>query len=194
MKHPQHKPASGLLRGAAWLLALVLMAGAGHWAWRDAERLDQARSASSAVWDEVAQVYAQRNRLAEPALQNARRDGSFNPQLVAAVRQALDRAAALPARPELLDDARALDEFKRNQGELTGLLFQLVITASQQPALHEDAALQALHRQLIEAEGRLAAARQRYRRAAGDYNTLTESLPSAITARLAGYAAVPPQL
>lgn len=188
MNHPHNA------RLAALALGLVLAAGAAAWGSRMVIRLGEARTASTAEWRQVAQVYAERNRLAAPALQAAGRAADVDPQLVEAARGALARAAALPGTPGLLDDPRALDAFKRNQGELTGVLFRLVAAAQRQPALRDDAAVQGLHRQLLQSEAQLAEARERYSRFAGSYNALTQSFPDAIAARLGGYASVPTHL
>jgi len=69
-----------------------------------------------------------------------------------------------------------------------------VLAAQRQPALRDDAALQGLHRQLLQSEAQLVEARARYSRFAGSYNALTRAFPDAIAARLAGYASVPTHL
>lgn len=192
--HTASPPGLSNARLAALALGLVLAAGAAAWGSRMVIRLGEARMASTDEWSQIAQVYAERNRLAMPALQAAGRAPGVDPQLVEATRGALARAAALPGAPGLLDDPRALDAFKRNQGELTGALFRLVVAAQRLPALRDDAAVQGLHRQLLQSESQLAAARERYSQSAGRYNALTRSFPDAIAARLAGYATVPTQL
>jgi|GEM_PF-3462644 len=192
--HTASPPGPSHARLAALALGLVLAAGAAAWGSRMVIRLGEARTASTAEWNQVAQVYAERNRLAVPVLQAAGRASGVDPQLLEATRTALARAAALPGVPGLLDDPRSLDAFKRNQGELTGALFRLVGAAQQQPALRDDAAVQGLHRQLLQSEAQLAAARERYGRCADRYNALTQSFPDAIAARLAGYASVPTHL
>ncbi|NKI92150.1 LemA family protein [Rhizobacter sp. SG703] len=196
MNHLHTASPPGLSRGrfAALALGLALVAGATAWGSRLVIRLGEARTASTAAWDEIGLIYAERHRLAMPALQAAGHATGVDPQLVEAARGALARAAALPGGPGLLDDPRALDAFKRNQGELTGLLFRLVLAAQRQPALRDDAAVQGLHRQLLQSEPRLAEARERYSRFADHYNALTRSMPDAIAARLAGYASVPTHL
>lgn len=187
-------PRPSRTRLAALALGLVLAAGAAAWGSHIVIRLGAARTAGTAEWRQVAQAYAERHRFAVPALQAAARAPDFDAPLLEAVRGALARAAALPGAPGLLDDPRALDAFKRNQGELTGVLFRLVVAAQRQPALRDDVALQALHRQLLQSEAQLAEARERYSRLAGDYNALTRAFPDAIAARLAGYASMPTHL
>ncbi|WP_457334358.1 hypothetical protein, partial [Rhizobacter sp. P5_C2] len=65
MNHPHHT------RLAPLALGLMLAAGAAAWGSRMVIRLGEARTASTAEWRQVAQVYAERNRLAVPALQAA---------------------------------------------------------------------------------------------------------------------------
>ena len=173
---------------AATLAAALATPGCGY---RD---LGQQRTDSAAAWGEIAQLYRARSGPAGGAIAAARASPGIDPQVVEDARGALARADTLAAVPELIGDPRAVDAFRKAQGELTGALFRLVVAAQAVPALRDDAAVGALRQSLTQAEERLAAARVRYQRAAAAYNATAATFPSAVTARLLGFGPVPSQL
>ncbi len=149
---------------------LALVAGAVA----DAQlKLNRLRANTDSAWNEVAAIHAQRLTAAKLALSSVANTG--NPQLVADINNRLQRTAALPSSPALLDDPAALNAYKQGQGELTGALFMLAGSETAQSAQ-----LAQLRAQLPDQEAALAAARERYREASAAYNARNSSVVAAL--------------
>jgi LemA protein len=150
-----------------------------------------AREASTAAWLEVAQIHAGRSQAAAAALAAVGSTAGLNPAVTGRAREALARAATLPPRQELLEDAPAIERYKQYQGELTGTLFQLVVGAQRIPALAGSSAVLGLRNELLRDESALASARERYRQAAASYNALSGAFPGASVVAALAYPDLP---
>lgn len=169
-------------------LAVVLTAAAGA-AGSSYRELREAKSGGAQAWGELARIHAQRARAASAALDAAARTGGVDPVLVGHTRDLLSKAALLPTSSAILDDPKAVDTYKRYQGELTGALFRLVGMA--QPSLSGEAAVRQLRFQLPRDELALAQARARYQQAATDYNEEASRFPGVLVAAISGDQALP---
>ena len=151
----------------------------------------EAREASAAAWLELAQIHAARAQAASAALAVVGTADGLDPAIAARAREALARAAKMPAHEQLLGDVRAIERYKQYQGELTGALFVLVTGAQRVPALSTSGAVQDLRSELLRDESALAAARERYRQAAAGYNALSAAFPGAGTLAALAYPDLP---
>ena len=100
-------------------------------------------------------------------------------------------ATSIKATPELINDPAAFEKFQRAQGELSGALSRLLVTVEQYPNLTANRAFQDLRVQLEGTENRITVARNRYIKSVAEYNVLTRSFPSNLTAMLFSYGVKP---
>jgi LemA protein len=172
-------------------LGLVSALGIGaavHDRYRD---LRGTRDEAAAAWRAIGDIHAERARMAQATLGAADRAGMRGSGEVEQARAMLSQVGAMPAGPALLDDPRAIDTYKRYQGELTGALFMLAFGARTASGA---ATVAPLRDALLRHEAALAQARQRYRQAARRHNADAASLPGTLVAALTGQGPVPPEL
>lgn len=81
--------------------------------------------------------------------------------------------------------------FVDSQNQLVGSVSRLIAVAENYPQLKSDAGFRALQKQLSDIETQAAAARSRYVRTVREYNIVTRSFPTNLTAMLFGYKEKP---
>ncbi len=173
-----------------WLIVLALAAslslqGCGY---NDFQRLDEQVKAS---WSEVLNQYQRRADLIPNIVATVKGEANFEQETLTKVIQARARATGIQATPELINNPEAFDKFQKAQGELSGALSRLMVTVEQYPNLKANQAFQDLRVQLEGTENRITVARNRYIKTVADYNVLTRSFPSNLTAMLFSYAVKP---
>ena len=97
----------------------------------------------------------------------------------------------IPSPANLIDTPEAFQKFQAAQGELSGALSRLLVVSENYPQLKANQAFQDLRAQLEGTENRITVARGRYVKAVQDYNVLTRSFPTNITAKLFSYVVKP---
>src|SRR6185295_3742770 len=95
------------------------------------------------------------------------------------------------ATPALVNDPEAFYKFQKAQGELTGALSRLMVVAEQYPQLKANQAFQDLRITLEGTENRITVARNKYIKTVEDYNVLTRSFPTNLTAMMFSYTVKP---
>ncbi|HGM4940472.1 TPA: LemA family protein, partial [Pseudomonas aeruginosa] len=105
--------------------------------------------------------------------------------------EARAKATSIQATPELVNNPEAFQKFQAAQGELSGALSRLLVVSENYPQLKANQAFQDLRAQLEGTENRITVARGRYVKAVQDYNVLTRSFPTNITAKLFSYVVKP---
>ena len=176
--------------GRAWAAALALVAtlGLSGCGYNNFQTLDEQ---VKAAWSEVLNQYQRRADLIPNIVASVKGEASFEQDTLTKVIEARSRATSIQATPELVNDPAAFEKFQKAQGELTGALSRLMVVAEQYPQLKANAAFQDLRVQLEGTENRITVARNRYIKTVADYNVLTRSFPSNLTAMIFGYKVKP---
>ena len=177
-------PARWLARLAALLLA-VMLTGCGY---NDFQRLDEQVKAG---WSEVLNQYQRRSDLIPNIVATVKGEANFEQETLTKVIQARAAATSIQATPELINDPAAFEKFQAAQGQLTGALSRLMVVSEQYPSLKANQAFQDLRVQLEGTENRITVARNRYIKTVQDYNVLTRSFPTNLTAMMFSYAVKP---
>jgi len=169
----------------ATLLATALLSGCGY---NDFQRLDeQVKSA----WSEVLNQYQRRSDLIPNIVATVKGEASFEQETLTKVIEARARATSIQATPELVNNPEAFAKFQAAQGELSGALSRLLVTVEQYPNLKANQGFQDLRVQLEGTENRITVARNRYVKAVQEYNVLTRSFPTNLTAMIFSYQVKP---
>ena len=173
-----------------WLIVLALAASLGlhGCGYNDFQRLDEQVKAS---WSEVLNQYQRRADLIPNIVATVKGEANFEQETLTKVIEARARATGIQATPELINNPEAFDKFQKAQGELSGALSRLMVTVEQYPNLKANQGFQDLRVQLEGTENRITVARNRYIKTVADYNVLTRSFPSNLTAMLFSYAVKP---
>ena len=175
-------------RIAAVLLAVTSVLSLGGCGYNDFQRLDEQVKAG---WSEVLNQYQRRADLIPNIVATVKGEASFEQETLTKVIEARSRATSIQATPELVNNPEAFAKFQAAQGELTGALSRLMVVSEQYPSLKANAAFQDLRVQLEGTENRITVARNRYIKTVQEYNVLTRSFPSNLTAMVFSYAVKP---
>ena len=180
------QPLTRRLRLAA--LALLAAFGLSGCGYNSFQQVDEQVKAS---WAEVLNQYQRRADLIPNIVASVKGEASFEQDTLTKVIEARAKATSIQATPELINNPEAFDKFQKAQGELSGALSRLLVTVEQYPNLKANQAFQDLRVQLEGTENRITVARNRYIKSVADYNVLTRSFPSNLTAMLFSYAVKP---
>jgi LemA protein len=167
------------------LLAAFALSGCGY---NNFQTLDEQVKAS---WAEVLNQYQRRSDLIPNIVATVKGEASFEQDTLTKVIEARSRATSIQATPALVNDPEAFDKFQKAQGELTGALSRLMVVAEQYPQLKANQAFQDLRIALEGTENRITVARNKYIKTVEEYNVLTRSFPSNLTAMVFGYKTKP---
>jgi LemA protein len=171
-----------------WIAAIagaLALSGCGY---NDFQRLDEQVKAG---WSEVLNQYQRRADLIPNIVATVKGEASFEQDTLTKVIEARSRATSIQATPELINNPEAFQKFQAAQGELSGALSRLMVVSEQYPSLKANAAFQDLRVQLEGTENRITVARNRYIKTVQDYNVLTRSFPTNLTAMVFSYAVKP---
>lgn len=164
----------------AALLTSLLM-GCGY---NDFQRLDES---TKSAWSEVVNQYQRRADLIDNLVATVKGEANFEQDTLTKVIEARAKATSIQVTPELLNDPQAFAKYQAAQGELGSALSRLMVTVERYPDLKANKAFSDLRVALEGTENRIAVARGRYIEAVQEYNVLTRSFPSNLTAMVFGY-------
>lgn len=168
------------------LAALALsLSGCGY---NDFQRLDEQ---TKSAWSEVLNQYQRRADLIPNIVATVKGETNFEQETLTRVVEARAKATSIQATPELVNNPEAFQKFQAAQSELSGALSRLLVVSENYPQLKANQAFQDLRAQLEGTENRITVARGRYVKAVQDYNVLTRSFPTNITAKLFSYVVKP---
>ena len=170
---------------AAVLSTTLLLGGCGY---NDFQRLDEDVKGS---WAEVLNQYQRRSDLIPNIVATVKGEANFEQETLTKVIQARASATSIQATPALINDPAAFQKFQEAQGQLTGAQSLLMVVSEQYPNLKANAAFQDLRVQLEGTENRITVARNRYIKTVQQYNVLTRSFPTNLTAMMFSYAVKP---
>ena len=176
---------SRLTLSASLLGATLALSGCGY---NDFQRLDEQVKAG---WSEVLNQYQRRSDLIPNIVATVKGEASFEQDTLTKVIEARSKATSIQATPELINNPEAFKKFQDAQGQLTGALSRLMVVSEQYPSLKANAAFQDLRVQLEGTENRITVARNRYIKTVQDYNVLTRSFPTNLTAMAFSYSVKP---
>lgn len=173
------------LRMLALMLFTALLAGCGI---NTIPTLDEQ---AKAAWGQVQNQYQRRADLIPNIVATVKGETNFEQETLTRVVEARAKATSIQATPELVNNPEAFQKFQAAQGELSGALSRLLVVSENYPQLKANQAFQDLRAQLEGTENRITVARGRYVKAVQDYNVLTRSFPTNITAKLFSYVVKP---
>ena len=179
-----------MLISRSWLAtttlgSALLLSGCGY---NDFQRLDEEVKGG---WAEVLNQYQRRSDLIPNIVATVKGEANFEQETLTRVIQARASATSIQATPALINDPVAFQKFQEAQGQLTGALSRLMVVSEQYPSLKANQGFQDLRVQLEGTENRITVARNRYIKNVQDYNVLTRSFPTNLTAMLFSYGVKP---
>ena len=113
---------------------------------------------------------------------------AFEQETLTRVIEARAKATSIQVTPETLNNPEAFNKFQQAQGELSGALSRLMVVAERYPTLQANQAFRDLRVTLEGTENRITVARNNYIKTVQEYNVLSRSFPTNVTARIFGYA------
>lgn len=172
---------------ARWLLVSTLLtttlslSGCGY---NDFQRLDEQ---TSSAWSEVLNQYQRRADLVPNLVATVKGEANFEQETLTRVIEARAKATSIQVTPETLNNPEAMQKFQAAQGELGSALSRLLVVSENYPSLKANQGFADLRVQLEGTENRITVARNRYIKAVQEYNVLSRSFPSNLTAMVFGY-------
>jgi len=166
-------------------LLSLLLSGCGY---NDFQRLDEQ---SKSAWSEVLNQYQRRADLVPNIVATVKGEAAFEQDTLTKVVEARARATSIQVTPETLNDPAAFKKFQAAQGELGSALSRLMVVSERYPDLKANQGFRDLRVQLEGTENRITVARNRYIQAVQEYNVLTRSFPSNLTAMVFSYQVKP---
>ena len=166
---------------AALLTAALLLSGCGY---NDFQRLDEQ---TQSAWSEVVNQYQRRADLIDNLVATVKGEADFERGTLNDVINARAKATSVQVTPETLEDPKAFQQFQQAQGELSSALSRLMVTVERYPELRANQAFADLRVALEGTENRIAVARGHYISAVQQYNVLTRSFPTNLTAMVFRY-------
>ncbi|HEY0341981.1 MAG TPA: LemA family protein [Steroidobacteraceae bacterium] len=174
------------VRSAGLLLCAALgLSGCGY------SSLQQQDEDVKASWSEIVNLYQRRADLISGLAATVKGFAASEKELIGAT-EANARTGSLPsAATTVLGDPAAFDSYQALQRQLTQSLQSLRGLSAGYPQLQADANFQDLQTQLAETESSLTAARDRYMVAVRNFNTMVQTFPTDVTARVFDFRARP---
>jgi len=174
----------GLFQRVCQLLVVIATLGLSGCGYNDFQRLDEQ---TKAAWAEVLNQYQRRADLIPNLVNTVKGEANFEQETLTRVIEARSRATAIQVTPEMLDNPEAMARFQEAQGQLGGALSRLLAVAENYPTLKANQGFQDLRVQLEGTENRITVARNKYIAAVQEYNVLSRSFPTNLTAMIFSY-------
>ena len=171
--------------GLIFVALASTLAGCGY---NDFQRLDET---VKGAWSVVLNQYQRRADLIPNIVATVKGEANFEQETLTKVIEARAKATSIQATPELVNNPEAFAKFQAAQGELTGALSRLMVVSENYPNLKANQGFQDLRVQLEGTENRITVARNRYIKAVQQYNVLTRSFPTNLTAMIFSYPVKP---
>lgn len=163
----------------------MLLTGCGY---NNFQRLDEQ---TKSAWSEVLNQYQRRADLVPNIVATVKGETAFEQDTLTKVIEARAKATSIQVTPETLKDPAAFSKFQAAQGELGSALSRLMAVSERYPDLKANKAFSDLRVQLEGTENRITVARNRYIQTVQEYNVLTRSFPSNLTAMIFSYSVKP---
>lgn len=170
---------------SAWAAALLLSLGLTGCGYNDFQRLDEQ---TQSAWSEVLNQYQRRADLIPNIVATVKGEANFEQETLTRVIEARSKATSIQVTPDMLNNPAAMQQFQAAQGELGSALSRLMVVVEQYPNLKANQGFSDLRVQLEGTENRITVARNRYIQTVQEYNVLSRSFPTNLTAMVFGYA------
>ncbi|KRC11181.1 hypothetical protein ASE11_20150 [Hydrogenophaga sp. Root209] len=167
-----------------WVAALLLSFSLTGCGYNDFQRLDEQ---TQSAWSEVLNQYQRRADLIPNIVATVKGEANFEQETLTRVIEARAKATSIQVTPETLNDPAAMQQFQNAQGELGSALSRLMVVVEQYPNLKANQGFSDLRVQLEGTENRITVARNRYIQTVQEYNVLSRSFPTNLTAMVFGY-------
>ena len=167
------------------ILAALSLTGCGY---NDFQRLDET---TKSAWSEVLNQYQRRADLVPNLVATVKGEASFEQDTLTKVIEARAKATSVQVTPETLNNPAAFQKFQQAQGELSSALSRLMAVSERYPDLKANQSFRELRVQLEGTENRITVARNRYITAVQEYNVLSRSFPTNLTAMVFKYPPKP---
>jgi LemA protein len=167
-----------------WLLILVAALALTGCGYNDFQKLDEA---TKSAWSEVLNQYQRRADLVPNIVATVKGEANFEQETLTKVVEARAKATSIQVTPETLNNPEAFQKFQQAQGELSSALSRLMVTVERYPDLKANQGFRDLRVQLEGTENRITVARNRYIQTVQDYNVLSRSFPTNLTAMVFHY-------
>ena len=171
-----------------WLLCIATVLALTGCGYNDFQRLDEA---SKSAWSEVLNQYQRRADLIPNIVATVKGEANFEQETLTKVVEARARATSIQVTPETLNDPAAFQKFQQAQGELSSALSRLMVVSERYPDLKANKGFSDLRVQLEGTENRITVARNRYIATVQEYNVLSRSFPTNLTAMVFKYPPKP---
>lgn len=171
-----------------WGLVLGLLSALTGCGYNDFQRLDEE---SKAAWSEVLNQYQRRADLVPNLVATVKGEAGFEQDTLTKVVEARAKATSVQMTPEMVNNPEAMKKFQAAQGELGSALSRLLVVTENYPNLKANQGFSDLRVQLEGTENRITVARNRFIKTVQDYNVLTRSFPTNLTAMVFSYATKP---
>ena len=166
-------------------LGLLTLSGCGY------NRFQSLDEDIKAGWAEVLNQYQRRADLVPNLINTVKGYAAHEKEVLEQVTSARAQVSSLKVDESLINNPEAFSRFQQAQAGMGSALSRLIAVAENYPQLKADGAFRDLQAQLEGTENRIAVARKRYIDAVREYNVLTRSFPSNLTAKLFGYELKP---
>lgn len=169
----------------SFISVMMLAASLSGCGYNDFQRLDEQ---SKSAWSEVLNQYQRRADLIPNIVATVKGEASFEQETLTQVIEARAKATSIQMTPEMVNDPAAMQKFQAAQGEVSSALSRLMVVVEQYPNLKANQGFSDLRVQLEGTENRITVARNRYIQTIQEYNVLTRSFPTNLTAMVFSYA------
>ncbi len=167
------------------LASSALLTGCGY---NDFQRLDEQ---TKAAWSDVLNQYQRRADLIPNIVATVKGEANFEQDTLTKVVEARAKATSMTVSPETLNNPEAFKKFQEVQGQLGSALSRLMAVSEAYPNLKANKGFSDLRVQLEGTENRITVARDRYIKTIAEYNVLSRSFPTNITAMIFKYSDKP---
>ena len=167
-----------------WFLILVTALSLTGCGYNEFQQLDEA---SKSAWSEVLNQYQRRADLVPNIVASVKGEASFEQDTLTKVIEARSKATSITVTPETLNNPEAFAKFQAAQGQLSSALSRLMVVSERYPTLQANQGFRELRVTLEGTENRITVARNRYIQTVQQYNVLSRSFPTNITAKIFSY-------
>lgn len=171
-----------------WMLTVGLLATLAGCGYNDFQAKDEA---VKKAWAEVLNQYQRRADLIPNLVNTVQGYAQQEKDVLVGVTNARAKVGQMNVSADALNNPQALQNFQKAQGELSSALSRLLVVSENYPQLKSDANFRDLQSQLEGTENRITVARKRYTESVEQYNVLTRSFPTNLTAMVFSYQVKP---
>ena len=167
------------------LTAILALSGCGY---NDFQARDEG---VKKAWAEVLNQYQRRSDLIPNLVATVQGYAQQEKDVFLGVTNARAKVGQMNITPDVVNNPQALQNFQKAQGDLSSAVSRLLVVAENYPQLKSDANFRELQSQLEGTENRITVARKRFTDSVEQYNILTRSFPTNLTAMLFSYSVKP---